>query len=60
MPTYYSLQGMLPTLNRGLSEVPTGMPLDEAGDQVLDAVASLFAVLDADPAPPYVKIVTLA
>lgn len=60
VPTYYSLQAMLPALNAGLSKVPTDVTLEKADDGVIESVAALFGALDQKPAPPYVKMVTLA
>ncbi|GAB2742619.1 DUF6308 family protein [Sinomonas soli] len=58
--TYYSLQTLAPILNVGLALVPVGVPLDQADDSVLEAVAALFGVLDEDPAPAYVGMTKLA
>lgn len=60
VPTYYSLKALVPALNEGLGNVPADVTLDRADDGVIDAVASLFGVLDAAPKPEHVGMVTLA
>lgn len=51
---------LTPALNEVLADLPTDAPLDEADDDVLAAVAALYAVLDQVPKQPQVGMVKLS
>ncbi|WP_437770477.1 DUF6308 family protein [Arthrobacter sp. KNU40] len=59
IPTYYALKRLMPVLNESFRAIPTGLPLQDAEDSQLDAIARLFRVLD-DPAPKQIGMTTLS